>query len=88
MNPENIDVKKHALYIIERIMDFGEPEEVKWMWNFYDKRLFKKVVVNPRRLLPMSKGFWRLMLNIKKTHKTGSPMEKFERDMEEMKKPF
>ena len=42
-NPKNIDVKKNAQYIIERVADFGNDKEVKWIFNFYNKKLLKKV---------------------------------------------
>ena len=85
---KKIDLKKNAQYIIERVMDFGDVKEVKWMWNFYDKKVLKKVVVNPRRLRSISKNFWRLVLNIKKSKKENRPMTRYERDMEKMRKCF
>ncbi len=88
VNPKNIDPQKNAQYIIERIMDFGNIKEVKWMWSFYDKRTLKRVVVNPRRLRSMSKNFWRLMLGIKEFKKANRPLMKFERDMEKIRKCF
>ncbi len=92
VDPKKIDPKKHALYIIERIMDFGDIKEVKWMMNFYDKRTLKKVVTNPRRLRSMSKIFWYLMLGImlgiKKPKKITRPITKYERGMEKIRNCF
>lgn len=62
VNPKNIDTKKNAQYIIERILDFGNDKEVKWLWNFYDKSLLKKVVEKSRCLMPRTKALWTLML--------------------------
>lgn len=59
---ENIDFKKNAPYIIERVLDFGTDKEVKWMWNFYDKALLKKTVVRSRSIRPRTKSLWLLML--------------------------
>lgn len=61
-DPKNIDPKKHAPYIIERILDFGRDEEVRWMWNFYDKASIQKVVQNRRRLRPRTKALWTAIL--------------------------
>lgn len=69
-------------------MDFGDTKETKWMWNFYDKRLLKKVVVNSRRLRLISKNFWKLMLGIKESKKSNRPLQKYERGMEKMRKCF
>lgn len=60
-NPKKIDVKKHAQYIIERIADFGKDKEARWVLNFYDKKLIKKVIVKSRCLRPETKTLWTLM---------------------------
>ncbi len=61
-NPSKIDPQKNAEYIIERVLDFGNDKEVKWVKSFYDTALIKKVVENPRRLSPRTKSLWRLLL--------------------------
>lgn len=61
-NPSKIDTEKNAEYIIERVLDFGHDNEVKWVRSFYDKALIKKVVENPRKLMPDTKTLWRLIL--------------------------
>lgn len=61
-DPNKIDAKKNAEYIIERVLDFGKDEEVRWLQKFYDKSLIKKVVLNPRRLKPQTKILWKLMI--------------------------
>ena len=62
VNPKNIDPKKNAQYIIERILDFGDDKEAKWLWNFYDKKILKKVVLKSRCLRPRTKTLWTLLL--------------------------
>ena len=57
-----IDTKKNAQYIIERILDFGRDDEVRWMWNFYDKSLLRQVVAKSRCLFPWTKALWTLTL--------------------------
>jgi len=61
-NPRNIDVKKHAQYIIERVADLGRDKEARWVLDFYDKRLLKKVVTKSRCLRPRTKALWTLIL--------------------------
>lgn len=41
VDPKKIDPKKHAKYIIERILDFGNGDEVRWMSRNYSSRLIK-----------------------------------------------
>jgi len=61
-NPDNIDLKKNAQYVIERIVDFGRDNEVRWLWNYYDKEVMKEVVSKSRSIHPQSKALWTLLL--------------------------
>lgn len=61
-NPDKIDTEKNAQYIIERILDFGNDEEVKWLWDYYNKSLIKKIVVKSRSLMPETRNLWMLLL--------------------------
>jgi len=64
-NPKNIDTEKNAQYIIERVLDFGNDGEVKWLYHFYDKSLLKSVVAKSRSLMPETKNLWMLLLENK-----------------------
>jgi len=57
-----IDTTKNAQYIIERILDFGRDDEVRWLWNYYDKELLRKVVSKSRSLHPWTRALWSLTL--------------------------
>lgn len=61
VDPKTIDSKKHAVYIIERILDFGNDDEVRWMWETYPHRLIKKVVATSRVLHGKTKALWSIM---------------------------
>ncbi len=61
-NPENIDLDKHAQYVIERVLDHGNDKEVRWLRNFYNFALIKKVVMKSRSLRPETKNLWTLLL--------------------------
>ena len=64
-NPKNIDAEKNAQYIIERVLDFGNDGEVKWLYHFYDKSLLRNVVTKSRSLMPETKNLWTLLLENK-----------------------
>ena len=64
-NPSKIDAKKNAQYVIERVLDFGNDKEVKWLWSFYNKELLKRVVEKSRCLRPRTKKLWSIMLKNK-----------------------
>lgn len=61
-DPKKLDPKKHAQYIIERILDFGTDDEVRWMSKQYRKSALKKIVVKSRSLRPETKNLWQLLL--------------------------
>lgn len=65
VNPAKIDPKKNAAYIIERILDFGNDNEVKWLFKNYSKAMLKKTVATSRSLTPRSKSLWTLVLKTK-----------------------
>ena len=62
VDPKTIDPKKHARYIIERILDFGNDDEVRWMWQAYPKSLIRDVVRRSRVLHPKSRSLWELLV--------------------------
>lgn len=62
-NPKKIDPKKNAQYVIERVADFGRDKEARWVLNYYDKKLLKKVIAKSRCLRPETRNLWTLMLN-------------------------
>ena len=63
VDPKTIDPKKHARYIIERILDFGDDKEVRWLFHYYSRRLIKKVLNLPRTTIhKKSKALWSLIL--------------------------
>lgn len=65
VDPKTIDPKKHAKYIIERVLDFGNDKEVKAIWQNYPHILIKNVVKTTRILRPETKNLWSLLLKSK-----------------------
>ena len=61
-NTKNIDLKKNAQYVIERVADFGHDKEARWVLDFYDKKLLRKVIDKSRCLRPSTKSLWTLLL--------------------------
>lgn len=59
-----LDSKKNAKYIIERIMDFGNDQEVHWMREHYSKSFIAEVCNNSKVLHPSSKTLWTLLTQI------------------------
>jgi len=61
-DPKRIDPKKNAQYIIERVADLGNDTEARWVLNYYDKRILRRVISKSRCLRPDSKQLWELMV--------------------------
>ena len=61
-NPKNIDLKKNAQYVIERVADFGRDKEARFVLDYYDKRLTRKIIAKSRCLRPETKKLWTLLL--------------------------
>lgn len=61
VDPKTINPKRHRRYIIERILDFGTDDEVRWMWNYYPHALIQDVVKRSRVLHDKTKSLWSLM---------------------------
>lgn len=61
VDPKDIDEEKHATYIIERIMDFGNDDEVRWMWRRYPHELMHSISEKSRVLRGETRSLWQLM---------------------------
>jgi hypothetical protein len=61
VNPKNIDPKKHAQYIIERVLDFGDLDEMRWLAGYYPKKFIKDTMRDSRVVGDKSKNLWSLV---------------------------
>jgi hypothetical protein len=63
VNPQTIDEKKHARYIIERILDFGTGKEIHWLFQKYSRSEINNILKLKRStILPKSRALWELIL--------------------------
>jgi len=61
-----VDIKVHRPYIIRRIMDYGDIEDVKWMLKIYSTEEIREVVQKSRGLSRKSAHFWAAYFGIAK----------------------
>ena len=61
VDPKTIDLKRHATYVIERVLDFGNDKEVRWLWRTYGPSRIRKVLKKSRVLDAKSRNFWELI---------------------------
>ena len=62
VDTKTIDLKKHARYIIERILDLGNDQEIKWLVHYYPPELIKDALNRSRGVLhEKTKALWMLI---------------------------
>jgi len=64
VDPATIDPGTHARYIIERVLDFGTQQEIKWLFSQYPRQQIAEVFALPRSVVqPKSRALWELILH-------------------------
>lgn len=53
-----VDLRTHRFYVIHRIMDYGDPGDVRWMLTTYSPAEIIEVVKKRRGLSRKSGSFW------------------------------
>ena len=58
LDAEKLDLQKNARQIIERILEWGDLEQVRWMIKTYSKEEIIEAVKGSRQLSSKSANFW------------------------------
>lgn len=58
--------KKEGPFIIGKILEYGDPDDIKWMFKNFKMPEIKKVVLAKKDLSPVSANFWALFLHLPK----------------------
>ena len=61
VDPASVDPDKNAVYVIERILDFGYDKELEWLSHYYPESVIREVVENSRVLHDKSRSLWNLV---------------------------
>lgn len=62
-DPATIDLIKNARYVIERVLEFGNEDEVRWLFKHYPRAQIKAVLNLPRaQVSPQSRALWERIL--------------------------
>lgn len=59
-----IDPAKHCQFIIERVLQYGDVEDVRWAKGYYGDEALREVVVKNHILDHKSQNFWCVYFNI------------------------
>lgn len=57
---ENIHIKNNARYIIERVLEMGDLDALRWLQRVYPVRTIIDVIETSRVLTGKSRNFWRI----------------------------
>ena len=63
VDAKKLDVNKYLFYVTERILEFGNPESLRWLFTKTDNRFIKHVVAKSRALSPRTINYWKLYFN-------------------------
>ena len=65
-NFEELDITIHQLFILKRIMEYGNDQAVNWMREHFQTKDLKKALINHRGCSKRSANFWAVMLDVPK----------------------
>jgi len=61
-----IDLEKRRVYVLKRILEYGDEEAVAWMWKNFKTEEIKDALCNFRGYSQKSANFWAFILGIEK----------------------
>jgi hypothetical protein len=61
---DKIDADRHAPYVIARVLDYGDIEDVRLLRNLYSDDKIREVIRTRRGLSPKTGKFWAVKFNI------------------------
>ncbi len=67
-DPRKIDVRQHARYIIERVLETGGLEALWWIQRLYPTSLIIEACEMSRKVSPKSRNFWEIWFGIRHAH--------------------
>ena len=59
-----IDLEKRRVYVLRRILEYGDERAVAWMWKNFEKSEIKNVLCKFRGYSKKSANFWALLLDV------------------------
>jgi len=63
---KKIDLAQGKIYVLKRILEYGDEKAVAWMWKNFKKSEIKDTLVNFRGYSQKTANFWAFILKINK----------------------
>jgi hypothetical protein len=64
IDARQLDVDKHSTYVIERLLEWGDPPTARWLLKNYSRRKIVGVLKKTRALSRMSANFWAVYFDL------------------------
>jgi len=61
---KDLDLQKCRVYILRRILEYGDEKVVTWLWKNFKKSEIKNVLINYRGLSQKSANYWAIVLDL------------------------
>jgi hypothetical protein len=58
VSPASVDIRRHARFIIRRVLDYGDAETLNWLRRTYSEDEIRAVVASGRGLARKTLAFW------------------------------
>lgn len=65
INPARLNTSQYPEYVIERLLNLGDLEAVKWVWDTFGRQKIIEVVKTGRQITPKTANFFIKLLNLK-----------------------
>jgi len=62
VDPNELSFKENSRFIAERILNFGNLDDVKWLFARIDIQDISTLLINSRNLNNKTRNFWQTML--------------------------
>jgi len=64
-DPAKIDIKSNQRYIIERVLEFGRIDALRWLQLTYPTKSIIETLLTTRKISVRSKNFWGVWFGVK-----------------------
>lgn len=62
--PDHIDIKRNAKYIIERVLEVGDMDALGWIQRLYPAQMMIEVIETSRKISEKSRNFWKIWFGV------------------------
>lgn len=60
---ENLNLKQYSFFIIERVLNYGNIESIRWLLLNVDEEALLEVVRKSRNIDKKTRNYWKIMLD-------------------------